>query len=82
MDNQTNSQGNTSLDHNLVFLAMRQRGIIQKKVAKALNCTQGAISQALNGENPGLLERIDRFIKRYDRQKTKNSERKDRGAAA
>lgn len=72
MHNQTNNQENTPLNHHLVFLAMRERRIIQKKVAKELKCTQAAISQALNGENPKMLERIDRYIKRYDRRKNRN----------
>lgn len=53
-------------------LAKRPK-IKQYRIAKALDRTDGAISQALNGDNENLLFRIIKYIQRYDRQKSKRA---------
>jgi len=54
--------------HILTFAKIKSLGLKQKRIAKELNVTQQAISLTLaKGENPGLLNRVNKFIARYER---------------
>ncbi len=58
--------------HLLVSSEIAKRPNLKRiKIAKGLNRTPGAISQALNGDNDKLLFRVIKYILRYDRQRAR-----------
>lgn len=70
-----------TVENQVLDLKIRQLrlGIESKKIAKELNRTVSAISKAYSGECPTVLQRIDRYIARLERNQAKKARKEAQG---
>lgn len=91
MDNQHNNQEQSSIDPFIVRSELFQiqhkqrtegkRVLTQSRIARELKCTQGAVSQALGGDNKPLLLRIHNLLKRRQLKAARQQEVRTRKVA-